>query len=274
MEKELELKPAGKSKSVLVIGGGPGGMEAAMILASRGHKVTLWEKSSALGGNLIPATVPNFKGDYRNLINYLSMQLKKLGVKVQLNKKATAELVAQEKPDVVLVATGGEPCIPSIPGIEKEKVATAAELLLGEKKAGQKVIVIGGGLVGCEVALYLARKGKTVTIVEILDRILHDVFVINRMHLEKLIKEARVEILTGCNIQEITGEGISATLKSGGNSIIKANTIVIAAGYKANSEFLDELKAKMPEAYGIGDCVEADKVIGAIWKAYRIARLV
>ena len=274
MEKELELKPAEKSKSVLVIGGGPGGMEAARILALRGHTATLWEKNNALGGNLIPATVPDFKQDYRKLINYLSTQLKKLGVKVELGREATVEKITQEKPDAVLIATGGEPIVPQIPGIERGCVVIAADLLTGKKETGEKVTIIGGGLVGCEVALYLAQKGKAVTIIEILDRLLHDVFVINRMHLEKLLKEAGVKIFTQSNIQKITNEGVTISSNSDTEEVLKADTVVIAAGFKSNTKLLDSIIGKIPEVYGIGDLLEPDKVIGAIWKAYRTARLI
>lgn len=274
MEKELALTPAEKPKSVLVVGGGPGGMEAARVASLRGHKVTLWEKGNALGGNLTAASVPDFKQDYRNLINYLSNQIKRLGVSIELGKEATPELIKKAKPDVLFIATGGEPIIPQIPGIERDGVVTAADLLLGKNEAGGKVIIIGGGLVGCEVALYLAQRGKTVTIIEILDRILHDVFVINRMHLEKLLSEAGVEVLTESSVLKITDQGVSVGDKYNNKSILKVDTVVIAAGYKSDRRLLDAVNSKVSEVYGIGDCVEPGKVIGAIWKAYRTARLI
>lgn len=179
LERELVISPAENTKNVLVIGGGPGGMEAARVAALRGHDVTLWEKNNALGGNLIPASIPAFKDDYRILIDYLSTQMKKLGVSIELNKEASAEGVQRMKPDCVFVAAGAEPVIPKISGIEKGlktgKVVTAIDSLLDELKVDEPTVIIGGGLVGCETALYLAQEqGRSVTVVEVLDSVALD----------------------------------------------------------------------------------------------------
>ena len=249
-------------------------MEAARVSSLRGHRVTLWEKGNALGGNLIPASVPDFKQDYQSLIGYLSSQIKKLGVGIELGKEATPKLIQEAKPDVLFIASGGKPITPQIPGIEGDKVVTAVDLLLGRKEAKGKVVIIGGGLVGCEVALYLARKGKAVTIIEILDRIMSDIFLSNRMHLEKLLSDAKVTVLTESSVLEITDQGVNLCDKSGNKNTITAETVAIAAGYKPETRLLDAVTNMVPEVYGIGDCVEPGKVIGAIWKAYRTARLI
>jgi len=274
MEEELALKPAERHKSVLVVGGGPAGMEAAKIATLRGHKVTLWEKENRLGGNLIPASVPDFKQDYRNFLHYLSRQIEKLGVKIEFGKEATLQLIEEENPDVVFIATGGKPIIPQIPGIGLDKVVTAASLLLGKKGVGDKVVVIGGGLLGGEVALYLAQKSKTVTIVEILQEILSEVFLANRMHLEKLLGEAGVRVLTESNVFRITEEGVIVHDKYGNKEVIRADTVVIACGYEPDTALLESVVSGTPEVYGIGDSVECGKLVGAVWKAYRTARLV
>ena len=274
MENELELRPVKKQKTVLVIGGGPAGMEASRVAAIRGHKVTLWEKSDTLGGNLIPASVPDFKRDYRYFISYLSNQIKKLGVKIEFKKEATPESIGEFSPDVVFIATGGKAIIPPILGIERENVVTAADLLLGRQEAGKDVVVIGGGLLGSEIALYLAQKDKTVTIVEILDKILHDVFLTNRMHLEKLLGDARVRVFTETSVSEINNEGLTLSNGYGNRDTIKADTVVIACGYEPDTGLLEAVAGKAPEVYGIGDAVECGKLVGAIWKAYRTARLI
>ena len=274
MEREFNIKPAGMAKSVLVVGGGPGGMEAARTAALRGHKVTLWEKSSALGGNLIPASIPNFKQDYKSLINFLTTQINKLGVAIELGKEATPELVQKVNPDVVFVATGSMPIIPDIPGIEKKMVVTAIDLLSGKRDAGELVVVVGGGLVGCETALYLAQKDKKLTIVEMLKSVMLDVYVANRMHLLELLADAGVVILTETSLSGITSRGVNIVNKYGERSDLKADTIVLAVGLKSDGWLLEALKDKVPEVYAIGDCIEPRKVMQAIWEGFRTARLV
>lgn len=274
MEREFTIKPAEKKKSVLVVGGGASGMEAARVTALGGHKVTLWEKGDALGGNLIPASIPDFKQDYRRLINFLSTQIKKLDVTIELAKEATTELILEMKPDVVFIATGSTSIVPEIPGVGKKMVVTAVDLLLGKQEAGKSVVVVGGGLIGCETALYLAQKGKKLTIVEMLDGVMLDMYSANRMHLLKLLADANVSILTETKCLEIRDNGITIADKYGKRSTLEADTAVLAVGLKSTEGLLEALKDKIPEVYAIGDCVEPRKVINAIWEGFRTARLV
>ena len=274
MEREFTIKPAEQKKSVLVIGGGPGGMEAARVATLRGHQVTLWEKGNALGGNLIPASIPDFKQDYGSLINFLATQIRKLGVTIELGKEATPELIRMIQPDVVFIATGSTPIIPEIPGATSEAVVTAVDVLMGRQRAGESAVIIGGGLVGCETALHLAQKGKNVTIVEILDSVMPEVPPANSMHLLKLLADMDVQILTETKFLEITGNGITIADKYGKRSTLDADTIVLAMGLRSNEGLLDALRDKVPEVYAIGDCVAPRKVINAIWEGFRIARLI
>lgn len=273
-EKEFALTPAEKRKTVLVIGGGPGGMEAARIAALRGHSVTLWEKSNTLGGNLVPAAVPDFKQDYRGLIDYLSTQIKKLGVSIELGKEAKADAIERMKPEVVFIATGSTSVIPKIAGVEKRKVVTAVDLLLGKKDAGKSVVVIGGGIVGSETALCMAQKGKRVTIVEILDSIARDMYSINRIHLLKLLSNTNVRILTETRVLEIMDEGVMIADKEDQRSKLEVDTVVLAIGLKSNDGLFEILSHKVPEVYSIGDCKEPRKVINAVWEGFRLARLI
>jgi 2-enoate reductase len=227
-----------------------------------------------LGGNLIPASIPAFKEDYGRLISYLSTQIRKLGVNIRLRKEATADLIQKMKPEVVFIATGSKPIILEIPGIEKRKVVTAIDLLLGKKEAGDSVAVIGGGVVGCETALFIAQKGKKVTIVEILDSVARDMYSVNRTHLMMLLADANVKILTDIKVLEIIDEGIAIADKNDKRSILAADTVALALGFRPNSELLKTLNDQVPEVYAIGDCREPRKVINAIWEGYRIARLV
>ena len=274
MERELTIEPAEREKTVLVVGGGPGGMEAARVAALRGHKVTLREKGDALGGNLIPASTPDLKQDYRRLIDYLSTQIRKLGVAIELGREATLEQVQKAGPEVVFIATGSTPIIPEIPGVEKGKVGTATDVLLGRKEVGESVVVLGGGLVGSETALYLAQQGKRVTIVEILGSVARDMFAINRMHLLVLLADADVRILTETSVAEITDDSVTLVDKDGKRSKLANDTVVLALGLKSNRELEEALGDKVPETYVIGDCVEPRKVMDAIWEGFRLGRLV
>jgi len=274
LEKEFTLRPAEKKKSVLVIGGGPAGMEAARVAALRGHEVTLWEKGYELGGNLIPGAVPGFKHDYRRLINYLTTQIRKLGVTTKLGLEATPELIQAMKPDVVFIATGATPIVLDIPGIEKEKVTSSVDVLLGKKEAGESVVIIGGGMVGCETALYLAQQAKKVTIIEILDKVMSDMLWINAMDLRELLDGVNVKVETSCNVEEITDKGLVMTDQQGNKRALEADTIIIAIGLEPNRELVEPLQGKVPELHVIGDCVESRRVINAIWEGFRTARLI
>jgi len=272
MEREFTLKQAARKKSVLVVGGGPGGMEAARVAALRGHEVTLWEKAGVLGGNLVPAAVPPFKQDYRKLIDYLSTQIRKLSVTVELNKEATPELIKNTKADTVLIATGGTPSIPGIPGIQRENVFTAIDLLMGRQQAGATVVMLGGGIVGCETGLYLAQMGRRVTIVA-RHGVIRKMHLVNRMHLQKLLADAEVKILTDTSILEITGQGvvIADREREDEKSILPADTVMLALGLKPERELLEALNDGAIEVYAIGDCVEPRKVMDAIWEGFRTA---
>jgi len=169
-EREYCIKRTEKPKKIMVIGGGPAGMETARVAALRGHQVEIYEKSQSLGGQTRLASAAPYKGAVKEFRDYLERQIKRLGVKVTLNKEIKAEDVEDAKPDVAVVATGINSFIPDILGINKTNTLLAEEALSGKSEIGEKVIVIGGGLVGCETAHYLAEKGKRVTIIEVMDQ--------------------------------------------------------------------------------------------------------
>jgi len=274
MEREYALATAERRKSVLVIGGGPGGLEAARVAASRGHEVALWEKSARLGGNMVPASVPDFKQDIRRLIDYLSTQVNKLGVKVELMKEATRQLVQRSNPEVLIIATGAGPLVPEIPGIEGSNVFSAVDLLLGKKEPGEAVIVAGGGLVGCETAVYLATNGKKVTVIEMMSRLIpEDMNPISMMGLMNMISESKVEVLTSTKLVEATEEGAIVDAE-GSRTELKADSIVLALGFKPESTLRDELEGKVPELFAIGDCVEPRRILHAMWEGFHAGRLI
>lgn len=272
-ERALALRPAETPRSVLVIGGGPGGMQAAMAAAERGHRVQLWEKGDRLGGNLLPASVPEFKRDLRDLAAYLSREVYRSGAGVRLETEADAAQVESSGADVVIVATGACPVMPELAGAETNRIITAIDLYKGLSDAGDDVLVIGGGLVGCETALYLAQTGRRVTVVEMLDRICKGEHRANLQHLVKLLSDTGVEVLTGSNVLEITAEG-GVVAKGKAGAIVKADTIVAAAGMRPETALYDALKAYLPNVCRVGDCVKPRRVMEAIWEGYRASRLI
>jgi NADPH-dependent 2,4-dienoyl-CoA reductase/sulfur reductase-like enzyme len=280
-EKEFEIKKATKSKKVLIAGGGPAGMEAARVAALRGHKVTLYEKNKKLGGQLIQAAIPPHKSKINDLIAFQKSQLKKQKVTVELGKELTAGDVKKIKPDVVICATGVKPVIPDeeVPGLNTlRNVVMAEDVLMGKAKVGDRVLIIGGDLVGCEVAELLADKGKEVTVVRrsrfMADKMNPDM----RMILVDRLKQKGVRLVPGVLYQAATDSGIRVHVRGGVTSMaeiaadamknIIADTIVIAAGAMPNTDLADKLKGIKVQS--VGDCVEPRRILEAVregWKA-------
>jgi 2-enoate reductase len=273
-ERNLALQPAREAKKVLVIGGGVAGMEAARVAAVRGHKVTLYEKNDQLGGHVLTASVPSFKKDEAALLDWYKTELGELNVKINLGKKVTPELIKKEKPDEVIVATGSKPVIPDVPGINKDKVATAIDLLLGKKKAGNNVVMVGGGLIGCETALWLAQQGKQVTIVEALKNLMQSGSPVprpNMMMLRDLLKFHKVKVLTETALCEVTDDGVVVE-KASNRTTLPADTVVIAVGLKPDQELYNSLKDSVSNLHLVGDAIEARNIMHAIWDGFEAAR--
>jgi 2-enoate reductase len=273
MEKELALTPAKEKKTILVVGGGPAGMEAARVARLRGHDVTLWEKGDRPGGSLIPAAVPDFKQELANITARLSRQIQKLGVRIELNHEATRENIDKLNPDVVFVATGSQPLVPRIEGIDKEFVITAVDFLQGKKQVGDNVAVIGGGAIGAETALHMAQMGKKVTLIEMLGYIAADVFDESRKLLLLQMDKFGVTQLLESKVTEFTDGGVIFETRSG-NREIKVDTVVLALGLRPETRLLDELSQTGRKVVAIGDCVAPRKILEAIWEGYRRARIV
>ena len=292
---EQEFASAATPKKVAVVGGGPAGMEAARVMAMRGHDVTLYEKEAYLGGLLNMAAL--VKGteifDLRELIRYFGGQLEEFGVKVKLNHEFTPAVAAASKPDVIVVAGGGSPDTLDIPGIDGDNVMPAAELrdkakvalrLLGPKSLGRvtkswlpvgnRVVIIGGGIQGVETAEFLVKRGRKVTIVEATDRVGMEMVMLQRILLLPWLEKKGAEILSEVSYDRVTPEGLVVTTKDGAQRVLGADTILITIPLKPNQTLTDSLKGLAPEVHVLGDCKKPGLIIDAIADGYVIGKAV
>jgi len=301
-------EPAKKSKRVMVIGGGPAGMEAARIAAHRGHTVTIYERGPRLGGSLILAAVTNRR--IGNVVKYFVKQMKNLPIDIRLSTEVTVELIDQLKPDVIILATGGAAPILDVPGGAGANVLDPRdmkELMAGRplKKGGlgsrfiswlgalfmryayepsrirwllrydfpfkRRVAIIGGGFAGCELGITLVESGKNVAIIEESKRIGYDVGLVHRWVWMKQLREAGTRLETNARVINVTPKGVEIN-KAGGNDFIEADTVVLAGGLQPNSELAALLSKKAPEFYSIGDCSEPGKLLEAVASGFLVGQ--
>ena len=261
---KYSLKPAKKVKKVAVIGGGIGGMEAALVCAKRGHSVTLYEKSDKLGGVFIAAAAPSFKEKDKALIAWYARELTKYPIEVKLNTEVTD--VATLGADEVIVATGAKARKVPIKGIENS--VEAVEYLLGEKEVGEKVVVIGGGLTGCEIAYDLFLKGKSPVIVETQ----HDLMVSakipfpNSSYLRDFFATKQVPVYLESMVKEIKDGSVVVAGKDGGVSEIEADSVIVSVGY-----IPAPIVAKKKNVHVIGDAKAVGSLRTVIWGAWDVA---
>ncbi|MDD5722838.1 MAG: FAD-dependent oxidoreductase [Syntrophales bacterium] len=260
-EAEWIANPASPVKKVLVVGGGPAGMVAASTAAKRGHEVTLYEKGSEMGGQLNYAWRPCDKQEIEDYRQYLKEEVLRSGVKIRLNAQAD---IQKEKPDTVVVAVGAQPFIPAIPGVQK--CVSALEVLTG-KETGENVIIIGGGLIGCETADYLSYRGKKVVILEMLESIGADIGPTSRWVLLGKLKSAGVRFEPGTKVIAVAENGV--TMERGGKvEELAADTVVLAAGMVSVKEALGDMKVS--EVHRIGDCVSARRIRQAVEEGTKV----
>jgi NADPH-dependent 2,4-dienoyl-CoA reductase/sulfur reductase-like enzyme len=269
-EREKELIPSPKAKKVVVVGGGPSGLEAARVAALRGHNVTLFEKTKKLGGQFAISAYAPFRQDNAIAISWLSRQVEKNGVNVELGKEVTTELVEKLRPDVVIIASGAVPILPDIPGINRSNVVTAVDVLAGKIKVSGKVVIVGGGLVGCETADFLGEHGVEVTLVEMLSDIGVDCPITSKKLLLERLSEYGVKVITSASLKEILDDGIKITKDSKEEVIRGMDYMVLAMGMKSVENLSNLIKGKVAEVYVIGDAKEPRKVIHAISEGVEI----
>lgn len=275
-DKDYAPTPALVRKSVVVVGGGVAGMEAARTCAMRGHRVTLLEKSDDLGGHLISGGAHDFKSEVRELNLWYQGELEDWGVDVRMGVEATPELIDGLAPDAVILANGSSAVMPPIPGIDHPKTLGCIDALLHEERVGQRVVVVGGGLVGCEISLDLVNKGHDVTIVEALPSILSSgpaVPLPNAMYLRDAFAHHGTPILTSTRISSVTDAG-AVVQGPDGVRTLPADTVVIAVGFRPNPSLAPSLHGHGYEVFEIGDERQVGNILTAIWDAYEVAHTI
>ena len=271
-EKEMAFHPAEKRKKILVIGGGPGGLNVAWVAARRGHDVHLYEKQPVLGGQLNLGTLAGYKKELKNLIRFQKRQIEKYGVVCHVNREVTVDTVKAENPDVVILATGSHPIYPPVEGIDGPNVVGFAEVLDSRPPVRWKTAVIGGGPTGCEVALHLAEHGCEVTIVEMLPKIGIRLETMTRKILLSRLRKNRVEIITRSKLSRIRADGVVVSGEKGEERFVPAERVVITIGNRPDNTLYDQLKPLGYELHRIGDCLEPRSAHAAIYEGAVLGR--
>ena len=270
-ERVTAYNPVLKAKRVLVIGGGVAGCEAARVLAERGHKPEIMERSGHLGGNLLAAGAPPFKEDDIALVHWYENEMQRLNVPVHFNTAVDPDSALYEEYDAVIVATGATP--KKFPLGENAPVYTATDALLGKTPIGERVTVVGGGLVGCETALWLAQEGKCVTIVEALDRLMavnKPLCHANSEMLERLLPFHGVETLVSSSVQKYEGGKIFVKTPQGEQQL-DCDTVILSVGFREDRGVFDAWENSAREIYLLGDAKKVANIMYAVWDAFEVA---
>ncbi len=263
----------GNNRKIAVVGGGPAGIEAARIAAIRGFNVILMEKGAALGGQLQFAKEALHQERINWFIEYGTHELKRLGVDVRLNCQADAELIRMEKPYAVFIATGGAPIIPNVPGAESSIVITAEDFLSGKADIkDQNVVVVGGGITGCETSVLAAGKGNRASVVEMLDTVCNDMYPDSRTEIMKDIEAYNVKVFTGTMLKEVKENSIvTENLKTGESKEIEADKVIMAIGIRPVNYLYNELANELENVYILGDAMKQGKIIDAVRTGHVLA---
>lgn len=265
-EQELVATPAATPRRIMVIGAGPGGLNAAWRAAERGHAVVLYDEQPLPGGQLVAGSAPGFKAELRNLIAFLGRQVARSGVDCRLGRRVDAALVAAERPDAVVLATGSAPHIPAVPGIDRPFVYTYNQILNGHGAAPRPSVVIGGGSTGCEIALHLAEKGSPVALVEMLPKVGRGMESISLKVLLERLAARGVAIFTESRLLRVEPTGVVIASAGDAERFLPAERVVLAAGCRPENRLADEIRALGVELHLLGDCVEPRNAKAAIYE--------
>lgn len=269
-ERAERLIPAFSKKKILIIGGGVAGCEAARVLKLRGHQPVLYEKTDRLGGNLIPGGIPDFKEDDRLLADWYTHELNQLDVEVHLNEAMDENAIRNFEADAVILATGSKP---KLFALGSAPVYPAADVLLGKVRVAQDAVIIGGGLVGCETALWLREQQKQVTIVEALPKLLAvngPLCHANSDMLAALIPFKGVRVLTSAKATNYDGAWVEVETVDG-TQRVKADSLILAVGYVSENSLYEKLRPEIDRLYLLGDARKVSNIMYAIWDAYEVA---
>lgn len=267
----IEVIPSNHPRKVLVAGGGPGGLKAAITAAKRGHKVILCEKSDQLGGILKGEQAIPFKYEMYQLGVTLGKLAKDAGVEIRLNTTVTKEYAEKENVDALIIAVGSEPLVPPIPGLKGDNVVIVNDYYLEKDKVSKDVVVFGGGLAGCEAAIHLAQEGKTVHLVEMRNELAPDANIRHRPILLSEIEKNNVHVHTGYKGLRVTEEGIVCVDAAGLEQLVPGTTVICALGQRARRNEVDDLIDCAPYVAQVGDCVKASTITTAVYQGYHAA---
>ena len=266
------IEHAEKPKKIMVVGGGVAGLCAAFIAKEKGHDVTLYEAGSVLGGNMRLAAYPPGKGDITNMIRSYIHRCQKDGVKIVMNCEVTPELIKEEMPDSVILATGSKTLILPIEGIENPAIIHGSDLLEGKRAAGKKVLVVGGGMVGCETAAFLGEQEHDVTVIEFRDTVGADVLHEHRVYLMKDFEDYGIQQITGAKVCRFFEDGVEYETADGTHHETRGyDSVILSMGYRNYNPLEEKIKELVPDTYVIGDAIKARRALDATKEAYEVA---